>query len=56
VRAPPAPDGDSRKRSEEAFTYHADLKGRQIQILDPTTAIVNGVRGSTASIASGRSV
>jgi hypothetical protein len=37
-----------KSRFEAGFTFHADLRGRQAQVLDlvePTTAIVNGVRG-----------
>jgi Phage capsid protein len=39
-----------QSRFESFMTYHADLKGRQMQILDlvePTTAIVDGVRGGS---------
>ncbi len=37
-----------KSRFEMGFTYHADLRGRQAQILDlviPTTAIIDGPRG-----------
>jgi len=37
-----------KSRFEMGFTYHADLKGRQAQILDlvmPTAAIIDGPRG-----------